>query len=210
MPRLYLIGGSAGAGKTTTARQLAQELSAGWLQVDTVWLALQDAAPRVSETRRLLAIDERIRQLDGTVEQLVEHQLAAAAFVCGALRRAFLFELQAHETVVADGAWLLPEFIANLELEDTAVSGAIIYEADRAQVQAAMASRREGPRMVAPWHELSATTSWQYGNRMAEEARQHSIPVVAARPRDTLLARVSTALTVHSPLSTQHSALSTN
>jgi predicted kinase len=197
MRHLYLIGGSAGAGKTTTARQLAQDLGAGWLQVDTLWLALQDAAAPGSAARRLLAIDERIRQLDGTPEELVEHQVQAAEFVCAALGRALLFELQAHESVVADGAWLLPEFMATLQLDHTAVSGAIIHEADRAEVQASMASRREGPRMVAPWHELSATTSWQYGNRIAEEARLHSIPIVAARPRDTLLTRLHTVLAQH-------------
>ena len=42
--RLVLIGGSAGSGKTTVAQTLAAELGAGWLQLDTVWLALKAAA----------------------------------------------------------------------------------------------------------------------------------------------------------------------
>jgi 2-phosphoglycerate kinase len=192
--RLYLVGGSAGAGKTTTCRLLAHELEAGWLQIDTVWLALEDAFPPGSDEHTLLSIDERIRKQQGSVEDLVEQQVRAAAFVCKALRRALMFELEAHRTVVADGAWLLPAYMAGLELENTAVAGAILHEPDRDEVKAAMASRRTKARMVAPWHDLSATVSWQFGNRMAQEAAPLGIPVVAARPRDTLVSRLKLAL----------------
>ena len=192
--RLYLLGGSAGAGKTTVAKELARILDAGWLQLDTVWLALQDAFPSGSEEHMLLSIDERIRRQDGTADDLVGHQLRAAAFVCNALKRALLFELQAHATVIVDGAWLLPSYMAELEVEDAVVAGAVLYEAERDAVKAAMASRRTTARMVAPWHDLSATVSWQFGMRVAEDAAALGIPVVAARPRETLVARTRRAL----------------
>jgi hypothetical protein len=173
---------------------LARELGAGWLQIDSVWLALQEAFPPGSAEHTLLAIDERIRQQSGTPPELVDHQIEASRFVCRALRRAFMFELEAHGAVVTDGAWLLPEFMTTVEIEDTRVAGAIIHEPARERVKAAMASRRKGARMVAPWHDLSATVSWQFGNRMAEQAQRVGIPVVSAQPRETLLSRLKQAL----------------
>lgn len=41
--RLILVGGSAGSGKTSVARTLAGDLGAGWLQLDTVWIAMKAA-----------------------------------------------------------------------------------------------------------------------------------------------------------------------
>jgi adenylate kinase family enzyme len=54
--RLILIGGSAGTGKTTVARGLASRLGAGWLQVDTVWLAMQAGAAKSSRVAKLLDV----------------------------------------------------------------------------------------------------------------------------------------------------------
>lgn len=193
MKRLFLIGGSAGAGKTTTAKLLAQRLGAGWLQIDMLWIAMQEALPRDSTPYRRLRIDERITQSEDPIELLVAAHVEASRQVCGALPRILQFELQTHDTLVADGAWLLPEFVAGLCLEDIEVRGAVLHEPDPHEVRAAMDSRR-GLKMVAPWHERSARASWAYGQWLASEAARCRIPVVAARPRATLLERTCAAL----------------
>src|SRR5213592_5009702 len=41
--RLVLVGGTTGSGKTTVARTLAGDLGAGWLQLNTVWIAMKAA-----------------------------------------------------------------------------------------------------------------------------------------------------------------------
>lgn len=191
--RLILLGGAAGAGKSTTAGALARELHAGWLQLDTIWVALQGVFDPASPEYQLLRVDERVRDSNHPVETLVEHHIQASRFVCRALPRALEFELQSHEVLVADGSWLTPEFVGGLRLPDAALSSVVLHEPDVDEVRAAMASRTS-TRLVAPWHTRSVDVAWRYGNWLASEARQHGIAVVAARPRDSLLQRVRSIL----------------
>lgn len=193
MPHLFLIGGSAGAGKTTVARSLANHLQAGWLQVDTLWIAMQEAAQPGSDMYRTLRVDERIVNSTDRLELLVAAHVQASRIVCAALPRVLQFELQTHDTLVADGAWLLPEFLAGLAINGVTVRSAVLHEEDPIAVQAAMDSRRE-MKMVAPRHERSARASSAYGEWLAGEADRFHVPLVAARPRSTLFPRLMAAL----------------
>ena len=68
-----VVGGASGSGKSTTARLLARELDAGWLQIDTIWVAFQEALRDDPEAQRILRVDERIFRSDDSVEELFEH-----------------------------------------------------------------------------------------------------------------------------------------
>ena len=182
--RLLLVGGSAGTGKSTVAQTVATRIGAAWLQLDTLWIAMRDAAPRGSEERRRLDIDRRIREQAEPAETLLAPHIAAAAMVCAALPHALAFELQTHPIVVADGAWLLPEFVSGLELAEVDIASVFLHESDRGQLERAMSSRR-GVAMVAPWHAKSVRLAWLYGSWLADQARAASLPVVASRPYET-------------------------
>jgi 2-phosphoglycerate kinase len=186
---LLLVGGSAGTGKSTVARTVATRIGAAWLQLDTLWIAMRDAAPGDSEEHRRLDIDRRIREQAGPAEALLAHHIAASVMVCAALPHALAFELQTHPILVADGAWLLPEFVSVLELADVDIASVFLHESDRAQLERAMTSRRDVP-MVAQWHAESVRLAWLYGNWLADQARAASLPVVASRPYETAPDRV--------------------
>jgi 2-phosphoglycerate kinase len=187
--RLLLVGGSAGTGKSTAAQTVATRMGAAWLQLDTLWIVMHDAAPRDSEERRRLDIDRKIREQAEPAETLLAHHIAASAFVCAALPHALAFELQTHPIVVADGAWLLPDFAGGLELADVDIASVFLHESDHGALDRAMASRRD-IAMVAPWHAESVRLAWLYGNWLADQARAASFPVVAARPYETAPDRV--------------------
>ena len=187
--RLLPVGGSAGTGKSTVAQTVTTRIGAAWLQLDTLWIAMRDAAPRASEERRRLDIDRRIREQAEPGESLLAHHIAASAMVCAALPHALAFELQTHPIVVADGAWLLPDLVSGLELADVDIASVFLHESDRWELERAMSSRRE-VTMVAPWHAESVRLAWLYGNWLADQARAASLPVVASRPYETAPDRV--------------------
>jgi 2-phosphoglycerate kinase len=191
--RVVLIGGGAGTGKTTVARALSRSLTAGWLQVDTIWLALIDAAEPGSDRRRMLDVDHALRHGPAPAEDLLGQHMDAAATVCHALPRALAFELQTHATVVADGAWILPGWSAQLELDGVDVRPVFLHEPDAGHLRAAMASRRSVP-MAAPWHDRSARLARLFGDAVAREASRLGLPVVESRPYETLVDRVVAAV----------------
>ena len=104
--------------------------------------------------------------------------IAASAMVCAAPPHALAFELQTRPIVVADGAWLLPDFVNCLELADVDIASVFLHESDRMQLERAMSCRRDVV-MVAPWHAESVRLAWLYGNWLASEAgppRCRSLP----------------------------------
>src|SRR5919107_3064509 len=139
--RLFLVGGSAGSGKTTVARALAEELRAGWLQLDTIWIAMKAAVGDGSCVFHVLDVAGRMRRGGDSDDELLAAQVAASDAVCAVLQEVFAFELDAHEVLVADGAWLLPSFVAGLAVPDTEVRSAFLHHADVDGVRAALASR---------------------------------------------------------------------
>lgn len=191
--RLVLIGGGAGTGKTTVARALSRNLDAGWLQVDTIWLALIDAAEPGSDRRRVLDVDHALRHGTMPAEDVLAQHMDAAAMVCHAMPRALAFELQTHGTVLADGAWILPEWSARLELDGVDVRPIFLHEPDAGHLRTAMASRRSMP-MAAPWHDRSARLARLFGDTVAREASRLGLPLVESRPYDSLVDRAFAAV----------------
>jgi len=110
--------------------------------------------------------------------------------VCDALPRALAFELQTHRTVVADGAWILPEWSARLEIDGAGVMPIFLHEPGAEHLRAAMTSRRSMP-MAAPWHDRSARLAFLFGKTVAGEASRLGLPLVESRPYESLVERVS-------------------
>ena len=193
--RLVLLGGSAGTGKTTLARGLAAELGAGWLQLDSLWLAMKVGAGEGTAAYDILDIDRRMGRDDESDEQVLAGHIRAAEKVCSVLPTVLPLELQAHEALVVDGAWLVPSFVAGLSLSDCEVSAVYVTHTDESGVAETLASRLGG-RRPEERHLRMNRRIHQYGAWLTEQARAHGLPVVEALPFDTLLHRARAVLSL--------------
>ena len=194
--RLFLVAGSAGSGKSTLAKALAHQLDAGWLQLDSIWLAMKVAAGEGTPARDVLDIDRRMRREDEADDDVLAAHVAASGEVCHALPTVLDLELQAHERLVVDGAWLLPSFVTKLELADTEARAVYIVQRSEADVEAALIPRRGG-LPLEDRHRLMNRRIFQYGAWLADEARAYDLPVVEALPFESLLERARAALLSH-------------
>jgi 2-phosphoglycerate kinase len=192
---LLLVSGSAGSGKSTVARSLASQLGAGWLQLDTVWVALKAAAGPGTPAYDELAIDQRIADENDSDEAILAAHVAAAETICRVLPEVFAFELATHDVLVVDGAWLMPSFVAGLALDDTDVAAIYLQHSSPDAVATALAPRLAGRERQAR-HVRMDRRIWQYGDWLAGEARRHGFPVLDPLPFETLDARVVYALGV--------------
>ena|SRR5215210_3028539 len=77
--RLILVGGSAGSGKTTMGRALAAGLGAGWLQLDTLWIAMKAAVGEGSPAFQVLDVAGRMRRGGDPDDELLAAHLAASS-----------------------------------------------------------------------------------------------------------------------------------
>ena len=194
--RLFLVAGSAGSGKSTLAKALAHELDAGWLQLDSIWLAMKVAAGEGTPGRDVLDIDHRMRREDDADDDVLAAHIAASGEVCRALPTVLGLELQAHERLVVDGAWLLSSFVTELKLPDTEVRAVYVVQRTEADVEAALIPRRGG-LPLKDRHRLMNRRIFQYGAWLADEARAHDLPVVVALPFESVLDRARAALLSH-------------
>jgi 2-phosphoglycerate kinase len=193
--RLLLVGGSAGSGKSTVARSLASQLGAGWLQLDTIWVALKTAAGPGTPAYDELAVDQRMAGESDADEAILAALIAAAETICRVLPEVFAFELTTHGVLVVDGAWLVPSFVAGLALDDTDVAAIYLQHTSPDGVTTALAPRLAGRERQAR-HVRMDRRIWQYGAWLAAEARRHGFPVLDPLPFETLDARVVYALGV--------------
>lgn len=191
--RLILVGGSAGSGKTTVAQTLARDLGTDWLQLDTIWIAMKAAADRGSPAFCLLDVAARMRRGGDSDEDLLAAHVAASQAVCAVLPEVFAFELDTHTVLVADGSWLLPAFVAGLQLPETDVRCVFLHHADQDGVAAALAPRLGG-RAPQETHIRMNRQIWQYGAWVCEQARVWDLSVLDSLPFATLSDRAHVAL----------------
>lgn len=95
--------------------------------------------------------------------------------------------------MVADGAWLLPSFVAALELPETEVRCVFLQHGEVNDVAAALAPRLGG-RPADERHTRMNRHIWQYGAWVCEQAHLYELPVLDPLPFATLIDRTRAAL----------------
>ena len=190
---MFVIGGGAAVGKTTTARTVAARHGAVLVPVDAIWLALKAATTPASHPD-LHHFDPTDEELFGLpAETLAERHIKSAQAISRAMDPVIEHYLWEQSPIVLEGAWITPAAAACWASEYEDVHTVFIHEPDVDELLAAMAAR-SGHQDPSPRQQVGVEVHWLFGNWVREQALAQGVPVVDALPRATLVERVLAAL----------------
>ena len=194
--RVLLLGGPSGVGKTVVARELGLRLGVSWLQVDDIRLAFQRAGARLSGDNR--ALDYFIQTPDvwsKPSERLRDALIAAGEALAPALEVIVENHVDTDAPVIIEGDAVLPSLLARAPVRERASHGHVraifIVEASEAALFQNMLARGRGAeRMVETALRAEARAKWRFSQWIEAEAARYELPVIPARPWESLANRV--------------------
>jgi len=187
---VLLLGGASGVGKSMLSHRLARRLGVNLTEVDDFQVALEAAiAPRCLPLLHFWRtnFDEYISWSD---ERRVAHHLRVCREVFGPVMRAVIADhLETGTRVVYEGDFLLPEMATyGDELNEGRVRALFVSEPDEKQIAANYVAREGGAEPAR------ARASWMFDAVLRSECDRLGVPVVAARPWDSVVERAVAAL----------------
>ncbi|TMG71661.1 MAG: hypothetical protein E6H81_02720 [Chloroflexi bacterium] len=194
---VLLIGGPAATRKTSVAKTIAARCGTEVLQADDVWLALQRAID--PDTRPTLHFFARETVWDRPIEELVTAMRVLADEVSAALEPVTAHHLRVRDRIVIEGVWITPAFAARKAFGGSTYDGAVrsvfIDERDQTAIRDVMLARGRGIQEWLPRRQTAMVRMQAgYGEWLREAASAQGLPLVAARPVETLVDRVLTAV----------------
>jgi 2-phosphoglycerate kinase len=190
--QVLLLGGASGVGKTHVSYALARRLSYSVTEIDD----LQVMVRRLTTAAQLPYLHfwdtqpERAQLLDEA--QLLQHIIAISRELASGVEAVIAHHLRDGPSIVLEGDFLLPELAARGRFEDEPAAGRVhavfLLEDDEQQLRRNYHAR-EGDEQAR-----RARASWNFSNWLGAEAQRLGVPTVAARPWDSVLARVIAAL----------------
>jgi 2-phosphoglycerate kinase len=190
---VVLLGGASGVGKSSVSYRLARRFGVGLAEVDDFHILLEqlttpEQLPAIHVWRAHPAPDQL--SADEISVQLQDVSQALAPGLAAVIAN----HLQAATPIVLEGDFIDPELAARASFLSEANAGRVravfLHEPDERQLAANYLAREPeaGPQP------RRARVSWLHSQWLAREAERLALPVVLARPWDTVLERVVAAL----------------
>lgn len=192
---VLLLGGASGIGKSLLAARLADEHKAFVVEFDDVVEAVR-AITTADQHPGLHLFDELADAVDGILpqERVLALQIATARALEPAVTGVVRNRLTVDVPAVIEGDYLTPAAAARAVREGAAagrrVRAVFLHEGDAGQITANYAAREP----AAGRQTERARVSTAYSHWLAEQAGEHALPVVDARPWHTLADRVREAI----------------
>jgi len=190
---VLLLGGTSGAGKTRLAYDLSRHFGVSVFQIDDLQVALErltgpDEQPELHFWRTNWAEFSAFSDTE-----FVEHFVAIAKRVFEpALESVIAEHLESGYPVIIEGDFLLPTLTTKSTFVDQDNGGRVraifVYEDDERQIAANYADRESGGQ------EFRAHASWLNGQWLRGQCQSLSVPELASRPWDTVVARALSAI----------------
>jgi 2-phosphoglycerate kinase len=190
--QVLLLGGASGTGKTAVSYRLAQYFGIGLTEVDDFQVLLErmttpEQQPALHFWRTHPAPDQL------SAEQIMEQGFSVGRAMTPGLEAVIANHLEAQTPVVLEGDFIHPALAAQQSFmglpNDGQVRAIFLDEPDEQQLLANFLQREpaSGPQTIR------AKVSWLYGQWLKSEAERYGLPVLPARPWDTLFDRIVAA-----------------
>jgi 2-phosphoglycerate kinase len=155
---------------------------------DSLWYALQRVTSRESHPsfHYFEPTEEEWRQ---GPDFLCRRHIESAEAQTPAIEEFVDRELKEGHSFVFEGAWITPEMASRRCLASDETVAVFLHEPEESEVLASMVQRQRRDHPSERQLRLSAM-AWRYGNWLCEGAERHGLPVVSARPRETLVDRI--------------------
>jgi 2-phosphoglycerate kinase len=200
--KVLLIGGSSGVGKTVIAQELVHYLATSLLLADDVRLALQQVTTPAQQPGIHVFLNYQAEQWRRS-ESIRDDWIAVGQAMIPPLKM-----IMAHHIVVpsagriiieGDGilpALAMPHTFADLKhfsglRIDHEVRAVFITELDEEQILSNLRARGRGFETLGQAEQRAfAHASWLFGQWLAQEATARNLPVLTARPYESLSQRI--------------------
>ena len=186
--RLVLLGGAAASGKSTSGTEVARRLGMACVSGDSLWHALQSVTSRESHPafHYFEPTEEEWRR---GADYLCQRHIESAEAQTPAIEAFIDRELKEGHKLLLQGAWITPELAARRCEASADTRAVFIHEPEESQILASMVLRQRRDHPSERQIRLAAM-SWLYGNWLSDGAEGRGLPVVEARPRETLVDRI--------------------
>lgn len=194
---VLLLGGSSGTGKSTVAPLLARRLGAACAQVDDFRLVMQRiTAPQERPALHFFTSNMGIWSLppDLLCERLVE----VGQIVSSALEIVVAHHVATAAPIVLEGDGIMPALAAQRIIAGVDVGmrvrAVFLHEDSGEAIRAIMEARGRGfHRNTEGEQQTQARMNLLYGQWLRREAERYNLPVLPARPWETLPDRILSA-----------------
>ncbi len=186
--RLLLLGGAAASGKSTSGALVARRLGLACVSGDSLWNALKSVTTNQSHPPFHYFEPTEEEWVKGPDFLCARHIESAEAMTPAA--DAFLDrELREGNKLVFQSAWITPQMAARRCNGMPDARAVFVHEPDQDAILGSMVERQRRTSPSERQLRLSAM-AWRYGNWLRDGAREHGLPIVEARPRETLTDRI--------------------
>lgn len=191
---VLLIGGSAGTGKTTLARQLSEHFSIPVLQVDDIRVAMQE----VLDPKKYPDLFAFI-QGDETFFAQSHDVIAKALYKIGKdvwVELKKVIEEHLDSPVIIEGDGIIPELLHTLPQNN--IRGIFLFD-EQEQLKKREKERKEKrggkidgrPDVITDeWLERYTGVSYLFGQKIKDQAEKHGYTTLRSSPIETLFKRM--------------------
>jgi 2-phosphoglycerate kinase len=191
--QVLLLGGASGSGKTSVSYRLAQYFGVGLTEIDDFQVLLEQmTTPEQQPALHFWRTHPAPQQL--SADEIMQQGLTVGQVLAPGLEAVIANHLESQRPVVLEGDFLHPALAAQAQFVGLANGGRVraifLHEEDEAQLLTNFALREPASGAQT----TRARVSWLYGQWLSCEAERYGLPVIAARPWDTVFERIIVAL----------------